>query len=139
MTTETINIILNCTHFPGIAFHDKQQVFVGIQRKQEVVEPVPGDTGQATFSVPVQIKEGKDGQPDFFGPNVHGKPGDRFIYLVWFENKGEKERFRRAKIKLNHLTWDQVKSDVKADLTLTNKRGEPISATVPEDLITWRL
>ena len=135
---ETINITLTCSNFPGRAFADKADVFVGVQHNKDVIDAVPGDSEIATFTIPVRLKKGKDGQPDFLGACVHGKPGDRFIYLVWFEDKLPPNRFGRAKIKLNHLTWGQVKGDIRADLSMTDKRGRPIYATVKEDLITWQ-
>ena len=136
--THSINIRLKCSNFPGLAFEDKHPISVGVQRKNEVVDAVPGDTGLATFSIPVKIKEGRDGRPDFLGPNVHGKVGDRFLYLVWFENKGKQERFRRAKVKLSHLTWQQVQSDIETEVTMTDHRGGPVCATIPADLIKWQ-
>jgi hypothetical protein len=133
----SINIILKCVHFPGIAFDDKHPVFVGVQRGKEIVDAVPGDTDVAMWTLPVQVKGGRDGKPDFTGPSVYGKPGDRFIYVVWFENVGGGERFRRAKIKLSHLTWDQVAGDIEAELTMTDGRGTPISGTVKKEWIQW--
>jgi hypothetical protein len=56
---------------------------------------------------------------------------------VWFENKGDQERFRRAKVKLNHLTWEQLEDDIEAELTMTDERGGPISGTVKKDWIQW--
>jgi hypothetical protein len=134
---QSINIVLKCVHFPGIAFDDKHPVFVGIQKKQDVVDAVPGDTDVAVWTIPVQVKEGRDGKPDFSGPSIYGKPGDRFIYVVWFENKGDQERFRRAKVKLNHLTWEQLEDDIEAELTMTDERGGPSSGTVKKDWIQW--
>lgn len=133
----SINIILKSVHFPGIAFDDKHPVFVGIQKRKEVVDAVPGDTDVAMFTIPVQVQEGRYGNPDFSGPSVHGKPRDRFIYVVWFENVGDRERFRRAKVKLNHLAWEQLEGDVEAELAMTDGRGEPISGTVKKEWIQW--
>lgn len=141
MMEKTISIQLVCSHFPGTRFVDKEPIYVGVQKKTDIVDEVPGDVQQATFTIPVQTKMGKDGNPDYRGPYVQGRAGDRFIYLVWFEYKGSaKERFRRAKIKLNHLTWEHLQEDlIEARLTMTDQTGCPVCATVPEGLIHWQV
>jgi hypothetical protein len=135
---KTITFRLTCSNFPGIEFENRQPVYVGVQKKSDIVDERPGDAKQAVFSIPARIKKAKDGRPDFLGPYIHGKVGDRFIYLVWFENKETKEPFRRAKIKLSHLTWAHLQQDnLEAHLMMTDQKGCPVCATVPESLIRW--
>jgi hypothetical protein len=137
---KSITINLNCSNFPGLEFEGRTPVYVGVQKGDDIVDEAPGNAHQTTFSIPIRIKEDQHGNPDFSGPYVHGKKGERFVYLVWFENKGAKERFRRAKIKLNHLSWAHLQaSQLEADVTMTDRKGGPISATLKEDLIRWNI
>ena len=62
---------------------------VGVQRKQEVVEQVAGDAPSATWTFDVATKVGPDGAIDFAGPFVHGKRGERFLYLSWGDGSGD--------------------------------------------------
>ena len=56
--------------------------------------------------VEVQVVDptGVDG-PDFRGPAVQGKRGERFLYLTWGDvgPDGEFEMFRRAKLMLDRV------------------------------------
>ncbi len=108
------------------------------------MEETPGDAVSKMLELPVFIKEGKDGKPDFTGEFVHGKLGDRFLYLVWFDkNIHGKSMFRRGKIKLQHLTWELIngaiskQKPVAAEVILTDKKGEPVCATLKESNIKW--
>jgi hypothetical protein len=38
-----------CTRMPGIRFADYHPVYLGIQKGNEVIEAVPGDTKQVVF------------------------------------------------------------------------------------------
>lgn len=134
-----MNITLRCAEFPGITVENRHPVFVGIQRGREIVDAVPGDTEAAIFTIPITVRPDRDGAPDFFGPCVHGKRGDRFLYLVWFVNDATGERFRRAKIKLTHFTWDHLTKDIEADVTMTDATGHPVSASLSDKMLTWRL
>lgn len=137
-------IQLQCTHFPGKLCGDKHNIFLAVQKKEDVVEETPGDADEKVFDIPVKVNKGKDGNPNFLGPFVFGKTGDKFLYLVWLDHKeSARMRFRRAKIKLNKLSWEQIVSAVdreiplKARIKLTDKKGEPICASLKEPYIQW--
>lgn len=63
------------------------------------------------FEGAVGIRAGRDGRPDFSGPLVHGRPGERFVYVTWgVERHGRHEMFRRLKLYLGPLrraAWEQ--------------------------------
>lgn len=73
------------------------------------------------FEVSVGVKQGRAGAPDFTGPLVHGRPGERFLYLSWGHVTADSEHdmFRRLKLYLSPVfrkdwsspgvTWAQVK------------------------------
>lgn len=141
----SFNIKLHCTEFPGLVFGDCQNVHLGVQRGDETIWETPGDVGTCAFEVPIEVGKNKDGSPNFLGPFVHGPVGGRFLYLVWFDKKGEvKTMFRRAKINLQHLDWDTVNAaifaqkNLEAVLTLTDKKGGPACATLKRGQISWK-
>ena len=80
-------------------------VHVGVQRRSEPVELVPGDADTAQWDLEVEVVSGADGGADFRGPEVHGKRGERFIYLTWGEvgTHVAFAMFRRAKLMLNRV------------------------------------
>src|SRR3954470_1536286 len=49
---------------------------------QFTVEQAQRSRGQdLKFDIPIVVKPGKDGAPDFAGPFVQGKAGERFFYI----------------------------------------------------------
>lgn len=57
-------------------------VHVGVQIRQDPARLVRADESEARWEVDVEVIR-NDGALDFRGPGVHGKRGDRFIYLTW--------------------------------------------------------
>ena len=55
-----------------------ENVHVGVQRRKDVVDLVPGDAPGAEWNLTVDTVT-KDGALDQRGPFVHGKRGDRFL------------------------------------------------------------
>ncbi len=96
---------------PGLRCGGRTGVHVGVQRGREVVALVPGDVTAAVFELTVGVVTGRDGRPDFRGPFVHGRPGERFLYLSWGEvgTAGRFEMFRRAKLHLSALSEDTLR------------------------------
>lgn len=98
---------------------------------------VAGSDALAWITV-VTLKTGAEGRPDFAGPAVHGKRGERFFYLSWSSDRfGHREMFRRIKVHLRDLTAAQIAKAVKTDATLVArvhavaKDGGPACASVP--------
>ncbi|MCB9698989.1 MAG: hypothetical protein H6738_19565 [Alphaproteobacteria bacterium] len=95
----------------------------------------------------LRVKEAKDGSPDFAGPLVHGKPGERHLYVAWIVDRGgHLDRFRRLKLYLGPLVrasweqpglrWEDLESGVVAvDVPATLPDGTPSCATLPA---RWR-
>lgn len=142
--SELLSLQLVCTEFPGLPFEGRANIFLGIQRKKEVLEETPTSIPQKVFSLQVKVNEGKDGLPNFTGPYVFGKIGDKFLYLVWFiKTANGKEGFRRAKIKLQDLSWKQIQksiagqSPIRANICLTDAKGGPICASLKPPYIQW--
>lgn len=139
-----LSIHLHCQNFPGNSFCGRAPVFLGVQYKQEVEDLTPGDSDEKLFLISVQVNTGKQGEPNFLGPYVFGKTGDKFLYLVWLiKQDGEQHRFRRAKIKLNHLEWNTINRAIETDqplvahIHLKDHKGEPVCASLTPGNIQW--
>ena len=92
------------TDLPGRGCGDHTNVYVGIQRKREPDQVVSADEKRAVFTADVTVVD-RNGTPDFRGPCVQGRPGDRFVYLTWgdVDSNGDVRSFamfRRAKLML---------------------------------------
>jgi hypothetical protein len=84
---------------PDDAGETYENVHVGVQRKTEPEKLVAGDEKSPAWTFPVDVRPPVDGRPDIGGPYVHGKRGERFLYLTWGTVDGEAfEMFRRAKL-----------------------------------------
>ena len=87
----------------------------------------------------------EQGALDFRGPAVHGKRGERFLYLTWGDvgGDGSFEMFRRAKLMLNRIDpalvreADQGEVPLVATVELTDGRGGPRCARVDPPALTW--
>ena len=129
---------------PGLRFTEREPVYVGIQNKTEVVDPVPGDSKEVVFEFKIEVVNSKD--PDYRGPFIHGKKGERFLYLSWGEVRGKSgfEMFRRAKLHLSVLGSDAVKRAISKGLVLegvlrlTDEKGGPLCASVRPPKIKWK-
>lgn len=143
MKTE-LTIILHCSDFPGKTFGERTNVFLAVQKNQGLVEETPGDAAEKVFEIDVKVNKGKDDHPNFLGPYVFGKTGDKFLYLVWYDQiEGLQDRFRRAKIKLNALSWEQISQAMEqnqplaAHIRLKDKNGGPVCASLKDENISW--
>lgn len=132
---------------PGSARPTYANVHVGVQRRAEVVDLVAGDAAEAVWTLDVDVATGRDGRLDLRGPWVHGRPGDRFIYLGWVEvgEDGVVSMFRRAKLLLAEIDEAALRQAatiggiVEGRLALTDARGEPVCAAVRPPRIRWSL
>ena len=117
-----------------------------MQRGREVVALVPGDVTAAVFELTVDVATGRDGRPDFRGPFVHGRPGERFLYLSWGEvgTAGRFEMFRRAKLHLSAISEDVITPARTASAPVEEPSTSPTSAvsrcaSIRPPRITWRV
>ncbi|MET8232100.1 DUF5990 family protein [Micromonospora sp. NPDC005298] len=118
-------------------------VHVGMQRKAEVVDQVPADATEATWSVEVSSRE-IDGVLDVGGPWVHGRPGSRFLYLSWGAVTDDGfAMFRRAKLMFTDIPTELLRAAhedggiLVGRLGLTDATGEPLCARVRPPAIAW--
>lgn len=118
-------------------------IYTGIRLTQQLGgNHVPGEErpdGSLVFDCEVRARrdDGEDA-PNFVGEAVSGPRGGRFLYLAWFGvGELEEERFRRMKIPLGSITWDQVAACVRESKLLEarvsgiGRDGLPACATVP--------
>ena len=125
----------------GLAY---QNVHVGVQRRKDVVDLVPGDAPGAEWNLTVDTIT-KDGALDLRGPFVHGKRGDRFLYLSWgtVDDADQFEMFRRAKLMFGDVPTDMLRAAhdgarvLVCRLSLTDAKGGPLCARVRPPDIAW--
>jgi hypothetical protein len=61
------------------------------------------------------------------------------------DSEGAFAMFRRAKIHLNHLTWEQVSKAFSSNrplrvvIDMTGKKGDPVCASIRRDRANWQL
>src|SRR4030095_14260435 len=137
---DEITIEVVCNNLPGIGFEDapgRGPVHLGIQKCDEVIGPVPADREQAIFRPTFRVAKRPDGSPNFLGDFAKGTPQERFFYLSWgVVIEGHLEMFRRAKVHLNHLTWEQIQRAVsknkplKVVIDMTGRKGDPICGSI---------
>jgi hypothetical protein len=128
------------TDAPGRTFASYRDVHVGVQVGREAVGLVPADTPAPEWALDVRY----DG--DFRGPAVHGKKGERFLYLTWGDvaTPGSFAMFRRAKLMVNDIEPEllagaaRIDGTLVASLPLTDERGCPRCARVKPPVIGWR-
>jgi len=145
MTTAMLRIIGR--RLPGLSWSGRDCIHVGVQRGVEVVGVVPGDVADAVFDIDLEIVGEPDGEVDFRGPFIHGRRGERFVYLSWGEvgDDGRFAMFRRLKLHLAPLVEQFPSGNVlaakriQAVLELTDTRGRPLAASVRPPWVTWRL
>lgn len=128
-------------NLPGRTWGAYDNIHVGVQRKAEVVELVPGDAGEAVWEFEVDVVAGGD----FRGPFVQGRKGERFFYLSWgtVDAGGGFTTFRRAKLLLGAVDAGLMEAAqapgrrLHAALALTDGTGGPRCAAVRPPAITW--
>jgi len=124
----------------------RDNVHVAVQVGREPVRGVPGDAAHASWTVDVRTVATPDGL-DLRGPAVHGRSGERFLYLTWgqVQPDGTFEMFRRAKLMVADIDarlLDDAAADGAAGITatvaLSDEKGHPRCARVRPPAIEWR-
>ena len=144
-TKRPLRIRIEGSSLPGRTFGEHQHVHVGVQCRSDAVDLIPGDAAEAIFEFDVDILPDDAGGWDFRGPYVHGKRGERFLYLTWGDHPpgGGYEMFRRAKLHLSSLdpalitTAAAAADRLVARLALTDGKGGPRCASVRPPAISW--
>ena len=103
---------------PGREFDGFEQVHVGLQRRKEPNQLVPGDAVTADLVAEVEVVRTPAGL-DFLGPYVHGNRADRFLYLTWGDhpNAGTFTMFGRAKIRFSWIGPGALAAAVESALS----------------------
>ena len=119
-------------------------VLFGLQSRHVVDDPLPAST-TTEFHTTIDVVRTANSGVDFVGEHVHGRRGDRFIYLAWGIPDPTEPfvMFARAKIKLGHIPADLLSVSVNsgqpliAELQATNPKGQPASGTIKPSSIDW--
>ncbi len=119
-------------HLPGLHPGGHRDVRVGVQVGREPAEVVPADRGSVSWELEVGESYGADTR-DFHGPAVHGRRGERFVYLTWLEGP-DATMFRRAKLMLAEAPEAEL---VVARVHLTDEMGLPRCARLRAPAIEW--
>jgi Family of unknown function (DUF5990) len=125
----------------GVLPASSSQIRIGIQCEEQVIDPIVLDGTPVAFSFPVDVLTDDYGDLDVGGSFVHGRPGARFVYLVWQTANGDligrtKIYFSTAPGNLIERALDHGDA-LKASVNLIDQRGRPRFATVPAQVITW--
>jgi len=120
-------------------------VHVGVQVGAEPVDLVPGDVETTRWEVEVRPVV-DDGAVDLRGKPVHGKRGERFLYLTWGDvgADGSFAMFRRAKLMVSDIGEELLAGAAATDGTvvatveLTDEHGGPRCARVRPPAVSWR-
>ncbi|HET6891187.1 MAG TPA: DUF5990 family protein [Pyrinomonadaceae bacterium] len=117
-------------------------VDIGLQKGRgsdyETVQTQRSKKEDLSFEFNVEVKEGKDGLPNFLGPFAQGPPQERFVYLDIGTYAGQTGTpwSRRLKIPLRGISWKLIEQVVKSSKVLearvegTGKDGGPSCGTV---------
>ncbi|WP_394833571.1 DUF5990 family protein [Pendulispora rubella] len=132
-------------NLPGRDCGPHTGVRVALQVGKAHVGEVDADAPEVSWTTEITITSGTSGvEPDVRGPAVHGKRGERFLYLAWLERTaaGTHAMFRRAKLQLDGIPHDVLDACVKsgalrAELGLTACDGLPVCASVRPPRIAW--
>ena len=132
-----MRITIQGRNLPGRRFRSEGElldnVHVAVQERTDPVGLVRGDADAASWPLELRIVVDADGGLDFRGPAVHGKRGERFIYLTWgqVEPNGSFHMFRRAKLMLDRVDPRLVRQAARDDrhliatVDLTDEHGCP--------------
>ncbi|MER7705693.1 DUF5990 family protein [Kitasatospora sp. NPDC097605] len=134
----------HCPAAPG--FPGYRDIHVAVQRRErpgELLDPWPGDAPSAVWT-PECVAAPAAGGIDLKGPYVQGRPGQRFVHLVWgtVDEAGGFTMFRRAELMLDAVDRQPAADAVAtgrlvARPGLTDARGHPLCAAVRPPLVVW--
>jgi hypothetical protein len=121
-----------------------ENIHVGVARRAETVELVPGDAPSARWAFEIEVRSDDAGEFDFRGPFVLGRRGERHLGLRWgtLEEGGHFSVFRGAKFRLFELDPAFVRAVIASgrlvvEVDLTDEDGYPRCATVRPPHVTW--
>ena len=119
-------------------------VHVALQDGREPGGPVPVSAGGATWEVEVRTVVTADGTVDLRGSAVHGRRGERFLYLTWgdVDRDGGFAMFRRAKLMLDRVDpavrgAAEAAGRLACEVDLSGADGTPRCARVDPPAVRW--
>ena len=122
----------------------RADALVGVQVGRDVVGIVPTTVSSARWTVDVDVVPTPGGVLDVRGRAVHGRRGDRFLYLSWGTRSGMDgfTMFRRAKLMLDAVDPETLREadragSLVASVRLTAADGSPRCAAVRPPDVTW--
>ena len=131
-----MRLVIEGHHLPGRSCGTHDDIHVGAQVRRDPADLVAADVESATWEVEIDVVD-RDGEPDFRGPAVQGRPGERFVYLTWGEGSGQSfTMFRRAKLMLSDVP-DPAEPVVTARVDLTDEAGMPRCARLRPPALSW--
>lgn len=134
-----MRLVIRGRELPGRQFGEHPDVHVGLQVRNAPVGLVPGDAREAAWETDVAVVDGPDG-PGYRGEAVHGRPGERFLYLIWGSVDGDGfSMFRRAKLMLADIPAEvRGVPVVTVEIPLTMDDGSPRCARIPAAVLQWK-
>jgi hypothetical protein len=143
MAATALTITIVGRKLPGRVCGPHHAVRVGLQVGKQHEGVVDAGAARATWIAEAAAHD-VDGGIDVRGPAVHGRRGERFLYLVWLETPPGKPEtmFRRAKLQLDGVPADVLRrarasGRLNAALELTAADGLPVCASVRPPKIAW--
>ena len=137
-----LNVKIVGERLPGRVWDEHENVHIGVQRGDEVVQVQPADGPSVKFTFGIVLRELDGGGLDFRSPFVHGKPGDRFFYLSWGDvaTDGSFSMFSRIKLMLAAVPAGLISvktGTLEAYLSLTSSDGKLVTASVRPPQVNW--
>ena len=133
-----MQLVVRGHDLPGASYAGHARIGVALQVGSEPQGVVVGDAAAARWTTDVRRVDG-----DFRGRAVHGRRGERFVYLTWGDLAGGGfEMFRRAKLMLDRIDAAVLEAAdaaglLVADVRLTDEQGGPRCARVDPPAVQW--
>jgi hypothetical protein len=143
-----MELVIEASDLPGLTFRNAgvpvYAVHVGVQVRKEPTDLVPADAPSARWQLDVRVSSTDQGW-DFHGPAVHGRRGERFVYLTWGNvgSLGGFEMFRRLKLMLDLIDPTLVAAAIETErplrlqLGLTDRCGGPLCGRLDPATARW--
>ncbi|MEX0922929.1 MAG: DUF5990 family protein [Rhodovibrionaceae bacterium] len=121
-------------------FEGYSAIVPGIQRGAEVELGADAAENALGFAFTLRVRRHADsGRPNFLGDYAYGTPKARFLYVCWCgEKAGERSSFRRMKVSLETIEWQQIEAVaaseedlLEAAVSAQDRQGRPACASVP--------
>jgi len=125
--------------------HDVHVAVQGRKGQQDLFGLVAADVPGADWVLDCELVSSRSPW-DVRGPQIHGSPGRRFIYLTWGVVDADVDpaftMFRRAKLWLDAVPTDVVRAACRSGmlvgrLGLSDEAGWPLCASVRPPRIAW--